>query len=272
MVMMRFLSSAGDEPPGIRFVVLDPEVAAHWRLPPRVPLLAADAAGAAETTPEAIVRGIRTLLLAQPSHPDAAAYLRFAQKTERGLWEAVAEARQRGDWRGLIRALELMTAIDPEDARALSDLALAYRRSAPSRGRRAGEFFRLAEATYRRAIALAPELAPAQTGLGGLLVELDRPAEAVPFLEHSLKVRPDQPSASLYLGRAYGALGDDARARDHLDAAVAAAPTDPRPHFYRSVALARLGETAAAAAALERAMALNPDVVQALLAAQQREG
>ncbi|MCS6803254.1 MAG: tetratricopeptide repeat protein [Chloroflexota bacterium] len=259
------------EPAGIRFCELEPDVAAHWRLPRRVPLLAAEADGVTEASPEAIVRGIRALLLAQPDHPDAAAYLRFAQKTERGLWDAVAEARARGDWRALIRACELLTAIDPDDARALCDLAFAYRRSAPARGRRAEEFFRLAEATYRRAIALAPELPQAQTGLGGLLVERGRPEEAVPFLEHSLKVRADQPSAHLYLGRAYGALGDDRRARDHLQAAIAAAPDDPRPHFYLSVALARLGDRAGAAAALERAMALNPDVVQALLAAHRGE-
>ncbi len=271
MAMMRFVGLSGQEPPGVRFFDLDPEVAAHWRLPRRVPVPADEAAEGSEVSPATIVRGIRALLLAQPDHPEAAAYLRFAQKTERGLWDAVVEARQRRDWRALIRALELLTAIDPEDARALCDLALAYRRSAPSRGRRAADFFRLAETTYRRAIALAPDLPQAQTGLGGLLVELDRPDEAIPLLEHSLRVRADQPSAHLALGRAYGAVGDDARARFHLEAAVAAAPQDPRPPFYLSVALARLGDRAGAAAALERAMALNPDVVQALQAAQRGE-
>jgi Flp pilus assembly protein TadD len=100
---------------------------------------------------------------------------------------------------------------------------------------------------------------------------MGRPEEAIRWLEHSLTIRADQPSAHLYLGRAYGALGDDARARDHLEAAVAAAPDDPRPSFYLSVALARLGDTAGAAAALERAMALNPDLAQALLAAERGE-
>ncbi|GIW07100.1 MAG: hypothetical protein KatS3mg060_1905 [Dehalococcoidia bacterium] len=265
---MRFVEFGDAGPPGVRFFDLDPEVAAQWRLPRRVPLAAAEAEGAVEASPEAIVRGIRALLRLQPAHPDAAVYLRFAQKTERGLWDAVAEARQRGDWRALVRALEVMTAIDPEDARALSDLALAYRRRAAAAPHRAEALWQLAEATYRRAIALAPDLPQAQTGLGGLLVELDRPQEAIPLLEHSLKVRADQPSARLYLGRAYGAIGDDVQARVHLEAAAAAVPADPRPHFYLSVALARLGEHAAAAIALERAMALNPDVVAALRAAQ----
>lgn len=252
----------------MRFFALDPEEAARWRLPRWVPVLTAEADRVTEASPETIVRGIRALLRVQPDHPDAAAYRRFLQKTERGLWDAVADARARGDWRSLIRTLELLTAIDPEDARSLCDLALAYRRSAAARSHGAAPLLRRAEITYRRAIALAPDLPQAQTGLGGLLVETGRPAEAIRWLEHSLKVRADQPSAHLYLGRAYGALGDDARARDHLEAAVAAAPDDPRPYFYLSVARARLGDASGAAAALERAMALNPDLVQTLLRAE----
>jgi predicted Zn-dependent protease len=271
MVTMRFVGRGQEEPPDVRFFGLDPEVAARWRLPRRVPLLASEADRLTEATAEAILRGIRALLRAQPDHPDATAYRRFAQKTERGLWDAVADAHARGDWRALVRALEVLTAIDPEDAHALCDLALAYRRSAPARPRRTEALLRQAEKTYRRAIALAPDLPQAQTGLGGLLVEMGRPEEAIRWLEHSLTIRADQPSAHLYLGRAYGALGDDARARDHLEAAVAAAPDDPRPSFYLSVALARLGDTAGAAAALERAMALNPDLAQALLAAERGE-
>jgi Tfp pilus assembly protein PilF len=251
----------------IVFVPLDPEAAALWRLPAEVPLLAEEATTTAELTPEAIARGVRALLAAWPDHPQAAAYLRFLRKQERDLWQVAAAARAQHDWRTLVRVLEIAVAIDPEDARALSDLALAYRRLAAARPKRAARYLELAEVTYRRAIALAPTMPQAQTGLGGLLVERGRPAEAVPLLEHSLKVQADQPSARYYLGRAYGLLGDDARARTHLEAACTAAPDDPRPHFYLAVALARLGEREAAAQALERALARNPDLVQALAAA-----
>ncbi|MFN8531982.1 MAG: tetratricopeptide repeat protein [Dehalococcoidia bacterium] len=267
--MMRF-TGLGDDPPGVQFFEIDAEAASLWRLPRRVPIRSEDA-DLTEADPATIARGIQRLLAHQPGHPDAPALLRFARKQERDLWNAVADARDQRDWRALIRHLEIAIGIDPEDARALSDLAFAYRRTAPARGKQATRLFKLAEQTYRRAIALAPDLPQAQTGLGGLLVETDRPEEALPLLEHSLKVRTDQPSASFYLGRAYGATGDDKRAREHLEAAIAAVPNDPRPRFYLSVALARLGDEAGAATELARAMALNPDLVRAMQAAERGE-
>ncbi len=259
MVMMRFMGLGDDGPPGVRFCDLDPETAAIWRLPLRVPVRAEDVGTESEVSMSAVAEGIRMLLAAQPAHPDAAALRRFLQKYDRHLWDAADEARTKGDWRGMVRALELMTAIDPEDARALCDLAFAYRRAAPSQP----AFLDLAATAYRQAMALAPELSAAQTGYGALLLERGEAEEAIPFLEHSLQVRVEQASALYYLGRAYGATGQDARAREYLERAMALAPSDPRPPYYLAVACSAMGDRAGAIAAVDRALALDPSSPEA---------
>lgn len=71
-----------------------------------------------------------------------------------------------------------------------------------------------AEAAYREAIELKPDLAQAWNGLGHALKNQARFEEAFRAYEEALRLRPNDPLALQYLGEAYVLLGrlDDARA------------------------------------------------------------
>jgi tetratricopeptide (TPR) repeat protein len=236
---------------------LDPEEAATLRLPLSVPIVVSSKLLNPNITADRddFAKGIRTLLAKQPKHPDADSYRKFLQKYDRNLWEKAEEAYKRSDWRAAARALELMVAIDPEDARAYCDLGTFQQRV----GKAA-----LAEASFRRAIALAPALALAQTRLGSLLLDLERYEEAAGILEHSVKVKEDQFAAHFYLGQAAGHLDDHARARDALLRAVELAPGDPRPLYFLAVAYAALNEPDLAVQTLNRLLEIEPEQPEAL--------
>jgi tetratricopeptide (TPR) repeat protein len=70
--------------------------------------------------------------------------------------------------------------------------------------------FALAESAHRRALALDPAYARALYALGVLLVfELDRSAEAIPFLERFLSLREKDVDGMFVLARAYYVEGRD---------------------------------------------------------------
>jgi choline-sulfatase len=69
-----------------------------------------------------------------------------------------------------------------------------------------------AGAAYRRAAELNPRSADAANGLGVLLVQDRRPADAIPWFERALQVAPDLVQARLNLGIAYQEVGQRDRA------------------------------------------------------------
>jgi Tfp pilus assembly protein PilF len=108
-----------------------------------------------------------------------------------------------------------------------------------------------------------PESARNQAFLGSSYFDVGRVAEAIPHLEHALRLDPALSSAHNYLGGALLAQGQTAAAVAHLRRAAALSPEDERMHFNLGNALNAAGQHAEAARAFRRAIAANPDFAQA---------
>ena len=108
-----------------------------------------------------------------------------------------------------VKEFERAAAIDPNNASYWANLGNARR----AVGDRAG-----AEQAYRRALDVDARAADAANGLGVLLVEAKRPAEAIPWFERAIAAAPDFVEARLNLGIALQQSGQTARAADDLPA------------------------------------------------------
>jgi tetratricopeptide (TPR) repeat protein len=103
-----------------------------------------------------------------------------------------------------------------------------------------------AEAAYRQALAIDPDLADAHLNLGRLLHESGNPAAAETHYREALAIDPDDALAAYNLGVA---LQDQQRPRDAADAYEQALGLDPTladAHFNLSGVYEQLGEKAAA--------------------------
>ena len=98
---------------------------------------------------------------------------------------------------------ERASTLDPTNASYLANLGNARRAIADRAG---------AEQAYRRAMAISDRAADAANGLGVLLVESQRPAEAVTWFERALASAPDFVEARLNLGIALQESGQPGRA------------------------------------------------------------
>jgi len=113
-----------------------------------------------------------------------------------------------------------------------------------------------AVAAYRKAIALDTGAAPGNPKpylhLGTLLVENDRPDDAVPYLLQAAGIAPGDWQAHRGLGKAYLQLNRLAEARAELRKAVALAPENAPLHFLLAQALRKSGLADQARAETER--------------------
>jgi tetratricopeptide (TPR) repeat protein len=119
----------------------------------------------------------------------------------------------------------------------------------------------LAEALYRRAIALEPTRAPHYLNFVGLLVDQNRWDEALAFIEaglehatkpaHRIRLLEDQAFAHAEQERGEEALRS-------ADAAVGLGSDSVRTHYLRGRALALLGRLGEARTEMERVLALDP--------------
>ncbi|MFU8831841.1 MAG: tetratricopeptide repeat protein, partial [Wenzhouxiangella sp.] len=155
--------------------------------------------------------------------------------------------------------------------------------------------FDAAEASYRQAIALNPNLAAAYLGYGWLLMEQERVAEQMEMWQRAgrldplspvhrthgaftvfrsgrleeaeaelrmiLEQHPDFPPAHVILGEVLAGRGDQAGAIGHFRRALEMNPSLPLPHVGLIEALLDLELDAAAEAALERAWSV-PDLTE----------
>ncbi|PYQ95657.1 MAG: hypothetical protein DMF97_16665, partial [Acidobacteria bacterium] len=108
---------------------------------------------------------------------------------------------------------ERASAMDPNNASYLANLGNARR----ALGDRAA-----AERAYRLALNVSPQTADAANGLGVLLVEAQRPAEAVAWFERALAAAPDFAEARLNLGIALQESGQASRAAEQYRQVLAA--------------------------------------------------
>jgi len=144
----------------------------------------------------------------------------------------VAPARAHPGIDDQIRDLNERIAAEPDNA------ALFLRR---------GELHRIhrdwakAEADYRKALRLDPDLLVAERCLGKMKLESDRPEQALPALDRYLAKRPGDAEALVARARARAKLGRHAAAAEDFAAAIEN-QTDgrPRPEYYLERARAQM--------------------------------
>ena len=98
-----------------------------------------------------------------------------------------------------------------------------------------------AEQAYRRALEIDSRTAEAANGLGVLLVEAHRPAEAIPWFERTLAAAPEFVEARLNLGIALQEAGDTRGAAEMYREVLKAPPRFARERGAAAKLLTALG-------------------------------
>jgi tetratricopeptide (TPR) repeat protein len=114
-------------------------------------------------------------------------------------------------------------------------------------------------ARYRAALAEKPADPELLGNIGQILIAMNKPAEAVPFLEQAVEAESFSVVARFDLAVAYGRSGKLREALEQYEALARSGEADSRIHHNVGLLLRQLGRNTEAAAAFERATALAPD-------------
>jgi len=118
---------------------------------------------------------------------------------------------------------------------------------------------------YERALAEVPGMPAAESGLGTLLVETGRPAEAIPHFRTALAAWPDHFEARYNLGLALARTGAAEEAAGELTLALGARPDDVDMLAALAKVQLTLDQPEAALQHYQQAIALRPDHVAAIV-------
>src|ERR1051326_8287832 len=119
-------------------------------------------------------------------------------------------------------------------------------------------FWKDSETLFGHALAVTAENDVAHNNLGTALLDLNRPAEAIPHFEEAVRLRPGDPSARRNLGTALGMKGRMEEAIAHLREAVRLLPGDLKAENNLGVALARSGRFEEAMPHFREVIRLDP--------------
>ncbi|HSH69831.1 MAG TPA: tetratricopeptide repeat protein [Deferrisomatales bacterium] len=120
--------------------------------------------------------------------------------------------------------------------------------------------------SFRRALALDPDLAPAAHHQADLLCELERFGEAEVLLDTWLAGHPEDLEAHFLLARCRDRAGNPSGALEALTAAEKRTEAfDPRLSLTRASILSRQGDVEGALAAYQQTAARNPNLLEALV-------
>ena len=151
-----------------------------------------------------------------------------------------------------VQAFEASLAVTPRNVKAQDNLGLSYAALGRSDD---------AVAAYQAAIAWQTESGVADAGpflnLGTLLVEQNRPRDALPHLLRAAEIAPTDPKNHQQLGKAYLQLDEADRAWPVLERAVALDPENGSLHFMLGQAYRRAGLMDKARIEFARSAALN---------------
>jgi tetratricopeptide (TPR) repeat protein len=129
-----------------------------------------------------------------------------------------------------------------------------------------------AETNFRRALAADPDAYEPLVNLGGVLLNLERPQEALAYNERAVARRPKDALANSQLGLSYFGLHEFEQAGKYLKAAVS---IDPSHFSHPQLALAEIdierGDRAAAVQDLRSFLDHHPDSPQAAAIRQRIE-
>ncbi len=142
--------------------------------------------------------------------------------------------------------------LDPTNVKTEDNLGLSY----AGMGRTEE-----AMAAYRNAISWDSGASVKDSGpyidLGTLLVDNDRPSEAVPYLLQALQISPNEVRAHRELGKAYLHLNRLESAQKELETSVKLAPQHAPTHFVLAQVYRKMGSLDKARAETERYAALT---------------
>lgn len=151
-----------------------------------------------------------------------------------------------------VNAFRQALKLSPENVKAEDNLGLSYE----GLGRREE-----AEKAYRDAIRWQSQLLQQNPGpyldLGILLVEQNRPQDAIPYLQQAVQISPKDPKAHERLGRAYERLDRLSEAQAELEKAVEASPNDGALHYVLGQIYRRQGIKDKAQAEFEKSTELK---------------
>jgi tetratricopeptide (TPR) repeat protein len=164
-------------------------------------------------------------------------------------------ALDRNDFAAAVPLLQKIAEAKPNDALPHFELGFAY-----SGLKKNPE----AIAEYRRAIALDPNLAPAQLNLGIALLDSD-PGTAVESLQSAAKLLPGQARPIYLMGEALERSGKRSQAIEQYRAALALAPKDDAILFAQARALLADKQSGAAESGFRELLAVKPDSAPGLL-------
>lgn len=151
-----------------------------------------------------------------------------------------------------VNAFQQALSLSPKNIKAEDNLGLSY----DGLGRK-----QEAEQAYRNAIRWQSQLLQEDPGpyldLGILLIEQNRPQDAIPYLRQASQISPHDPKAHEQLGKAYAGMGHLPEAQVELERAVEASPNDGALHYVLGQIYRRQGMKDKAQAEFEKSESLK---------------
>jgi len=197
----------------------------------------------------AVIAGTLGILAAGLERVRRGPQIGFALALVGALALGVLTARRNRDYRSDVALWADTVAKVPGNARAHNDLGTAEQ----ARGQTTA-----AAEQFAAAALAAPDYAPAQFNLGVLLLNANRPAEALPHLERAQAAPRHQTELQIYLAQALVKTGRFSEAAAALRRAVAALPQRWDLHNDLANALFASGQPDAAVPEYREALRLRP--------------
>ncbi len=120
-----------------------------------------------------------------------------------------------------------------------------------------------AEASFRKAIELKPDLAEAHSNLGNILRDLGKLQEAELLYRKAIELKPDYPNAHYNLGNVLRDLGNLQEAELLYRKAVELNPDLAKAHLNLGNVLSDLGKSQDAVLSHRKAIEIKPDIAEA---------
>ena len=146
-----------------------------------------------------------------------------SQQAQESLAARAEEAQRSGDYRAAAQIYQEMLKAAPHSAEVRANLGLMHHLL--------GEYA-AAIPEFRTALQEEPGLFVPNLFLGLDLLQVDKPREAIPYLDRAHELNPHDANAVLGLGGAYTKLGNLLKARTSYGEAVQLNPSNPRAWFH----------------------------------------
>ena len=114
-------------------------------------------------------------------------------------------------------------------------------------------------AQFQAAIARNPQDADSLSNLGQVLVRMNRPADAIPYIQRAIAIAPDRWAYQFNLARALGLVGRTDESIQAYRQAQTLFPGDYVTTFNLALALHKNGDEAGAVEQYQKAIALQPE-------------